>query len=65
MASISNDQALIHELMEGSGDLHALTAYMSYPKLIPRDTPINKIKEKYHHLRQKAKTIEFAINPHY
>ena len=45
MASISNDKALIHELMEGSGDLHALTAYMSYPDQIPRDT---KITEKHH-----------------
>lgn len=62
MASISNDKALIHELMEGSGDLHSLTAYMSYPNLIPRDTPINKIKENYHHLRQLAKKIEFGFN---
>lgn len=62
MASISNDKALIHELMEGSGDLHALTAYMSYPDQIPRDTKITEIKEKYHHLRQEAKGIEFAIN---
>lgn len=63
MASISNDKALIHELMEGSGDLHSLTAYMSYPDQIPRDTKITEIKEKYHHLRQEAKCIEFAINP--
>ena len=63
MASLSNDKALIHELMEGSGDLHSLTAYMSYPDQIPRDTKITEIKEKYHHLRQEAKVIEFAINP--
>ena len=62
MASISNDKALIHELTEGSGDLHSLTAYMSYPDQIPRDTKITEIKEKYHHLRQEAKGIEFAIN---
>lgn len=62
MASISNDKALIHELTEGSGDLHALTAYMSYPDQIPRGTPLKEIKEKYHHLRQEAKGIEFAIN---
>ena len=63
MASISNDKALIHELTEGSGDLHSLTAYMSYPDQIPRDTKKTEIKEKYHHLRQEAKGIEFAINP--
>lgn len=61
MASIANDQAIIKELTEGSGDIHSLTAYMSY-KEIPRDTPIKDIKKKYHNLRQEAKGIEFAIN---
>ena len=61
MASIANDQAIIKELTEGSGDIHSLTAYMSYPE-IPRDTDIKDIKKKYHHLRQEAKGIEFAIN---
>ena len=58
MASIANDKAIIHELMEGSKDLHSLTAYISYPNLIPRDTPITEIKAKYHHLRQESKGIE-------
>lgn len=61
MASIANDQAIIKELTEGSGDIHSLTAYMSY-KEIPRDTPITEIKDKFHSLRQDAKGIEFAIN---
>lgn len=61
MASIANDQAIIKELTEGSGDIHSLTAYMSYHE-IPRDTPIKDIKKKFHHLRQEAKGIEFAIN---
>lgn len=61
MASIADDKAIIKELTEGSGDIHSLTAYMSY-KEIPRDTPIKDIKKKYHHLRQEAKGIEFAIN---
>jgi DNA polymerase-1 len=61
MASIANDQAIIKELTEGSGDIHSLTAYMSY-KEIPRDTPIKDIKKLYHNLRQEAKGIEFAIN---
>ena len=69
MASIANDQAIIKELTEGSGDIHSLTAYMSY-KQIPRDLPITEIKKfsKESHknggldYRQEAKGIEFAIN---
>lgn len=57
MASIADDKAIIKELMEGSGDIHSLTAYMSYPE-IPRDTPIKDIKKLYHNLRQSAKGIE-------
>ena len=61
MASIANDEAIIDELTNGSGDIHSLTAYMSY-KEIPRNTPIKDIKKLYHSLRQDAKGIEFAIN---
>lgn len=61
LASIANDEAIIRELTEGSGDIHSLTAYMSY-KEIPRDTPIKDIKKLYHNLRSEAKGIEFAIN---
>ena len=61
MASIADDKAIINELMNGSGDIHSLTTYLSYPE-IPRDTPIKEIKKKYHNLRQEAKGIEFAIN---
>ena len=61
MASIANDTAIIEELTNGSGDIHSLTAYISYPE-IPRDTPIKDIKKKFHNLRQEAKGIEFAIN---
>ena len=61
MASIADDKAIIEELTNGSGDIHSLTAYISYPE-IPRDTPIKEIKKKYHNLRQEAKGIEFAIN---
>jgi len=64
MASVANDKAIIKELMEGSGDIHSLTAYMSYHE-IPRDTPIKDIKKLYPHLRQEAKGIEFAINKIY
>lgn len=58
LASIANDEAIIDELTNGSGDIHSLTAYMSY-KEIPRDTPIKDIKKLYHNLRQEAKGIEF------
>ena len=61
MASIANDKAIINELTNGSGDIHSLTAYMSYHE-IPRETPIKDIKKLYHNLRQEAKGIEFAIN---
>lgn len=61
MASIANDKAIIEELTNGSGDIHSLTAYMSYSE-IPRDTPIKDIKHLYHNLRQDAKGIEFSIN---
>lgn len=61
MASIANDEAILDELINGSGDIHSLTAYMSYQE-IPRDTKIKDIKKLYHHLRQEAKGIEFAIN---
>lgn len=61
LASIANDEAIIEELTNGSGDIHSLTAYMSY-KEIPRDTPIKDINKLYHNLRQEAKGIEFAIN---
>lgn len=57
LASIANDKAMIHELDEGSGDLHSLVAYMSYHQ-IPREEPISHIKKDYHNLRQDAKGIE-------
>lgn len=61
LASIANDRAIIEELTNGSGDIHSLTAYISY-KEIPRDTKIKDIKKLYHNYRQEAKGIEFAIN---
>lgn len=61
MASLANDKAIIKELTEGSGDIHSLTAYMSFSD-IPRNTEIKDIKKLYHNKRQEAKGIEFAIN---
>ena len=61
LASVTNDPALIDLYLNGCGDLHSLTAYMSYPNEIPRDTKIEDIAVKYKNLRQSAKSIEFCI----
>lgn len=61
MASIANDKAMIHELMEGEKDLHTLTAKMVYPE-IPKDMPASEVKKQFHEYRQKAKGYEFGFN---
>lgn len=61
IADLSNDKAMIDLFNHGCGDVHSLTAKMSYPKEIG-DTPIEDIKKKFHTLRGKAKSIEFAIS---
>lgn len=61
MADQANDRAMIHELMEGSKDLHSLTAKMVFTE-IPRDFPVERIKKEYHKLRGEAKGYEFAFN---
>lgn len=61
MASIANDKAMIHELMEGEKDLHTLTAKIVYPE-IPRDMSADEVKKEYHDYRKKAKGYEFAFN---
>lgn len=61
MASIANDTAMIHELMEGEKDLHTLTAKIVYPE-IPKDMPADEVKEKFHKLRAEAKGYEFGFN---
>ena len=62
IASVSKDEKMIDLFEHGCGDVHSLVAYMSYPNIIPRDTKIEDIRKLYHHWRQKAKSIEFAIN---
>ena len=62
IASVSKDEKMIDLFEHGCGDVHSLVAYMSYPNIIPRDTKIEDIKKLYHNWRQKAKSIEFAIN---
>lgn len=62
IADVTNDKAMLDLFNNGCGDVHSLTAYMSYPKIIPRDTQIEDIKHKFHDQRQDAKGVEFAIN---
>lgn len=63
IASVTGDRSMIHIYDEGEcGDMHSLVAYMAYPNIIPRDTPIKDIKKKYHNARQDAKKVEFAVN---
>lgn len=61
MASMANDEAMLDELINGSGDLHSLTAKMVFQQ-IPRDMPLKDIKKNFKDLRQKAKEYEFCFN---
>ncbi len=61
MASVTNDPAMLEFYRNGGGDMHSLVAKMSYPEIIG-DCPVEEIKGKYRDYRQKAKSIEFAIN---
>lgn len=60
LAYLSNDQAMLDELLNGSGDLHSLTARLVFDE-IPNDMPLKEIKSKFHDLRQEAKGYEFAF----
>ena len=62
IADVTNDKAMLDLFNNGCGDVHSLTAYMSYPKIIPRNTRIKDIKRLFHEQRQDAKGIEFSIN---
>lgn len=61
MASVANDKAMLDELINGSGDLHSLTARMVFEE-IPDDFPLTEIGKEYHNLRQEAKGYEFCFN---
>lgn len=61
MASMANDEAMLDELINGSGDLHSLTAKMVFQQ-IPRDMPLKDIKKNFKNLRQEAKGYEFCFN---
>lgn len=62
MASIANDKAMLNELINGSKDMHALTAKMVFKDKIPQDMPTAQIKKMFHELRQEAKGYEFCFN---
>lgn len=59
-ADIYQEESMINEFLHGSGDMHSLCAYMVYTDIIPRNTPIKDIKEKYPHQRKEVKSIEFS-----
>lgn len=61
MASMANDEAMLDELTNGSGDLHSLTAKIVFQQ-IPRDMPLKDIKKNFKELRQEAKGYEFCFN---
>lgn len=60
LASIANDELMLKELNEGSGDIHSLVASLVFKKEIG-DTPLKEIKKKFHNLRQIAKGYEFLV----
>ena len=61
LASVSNDPALLALYGPGGcGDFHSLTAKMAYSHLL-KDIPVEKVQELRPDLRQRAKSIEFAI----
>jgi DNA polymerase I-like protein with 3'-5' exonuclease and polymerase domains len=62
MASIANDKAMLDELINGSKDMHSLTAKMVFRDKIPQDMPTEKVKKQFPELRQEAKGYEFCFN---
>ena len=60
MASIANDKTMLNELINGSKDMHSLTAKMVFKDKIPQDMPTEKIKKQFPELRQEAKGYELT-----
>lgn len=58
-ADIYNEPSMIKEYLEGSGDIHSLTAKHCFVKEL-KDVPVQEIKEKFPELRKKAKPVEFS-----
>ena len=51
---------MLDELLNGSGDLHSLTARLVFDE-IPNDMPLKEVKSKFHDLRQEAKGYESTL----
>ena len=58
-ADIYNESAMIKEFLEGTGDLHSLTAKACFPKEL-EGIEVKDIKRLRPDLRDKAKPVEFS-----
>lgn len=58
-ADIYNEQAMLKEYLEGSGDIHSLVAKACFPQEL-EGIEVSEIKSKRPDLRKKAKAPEFA-----
>lgn len=58
-ADIYNEQAMIKEFLEGTGDLHSLTAKACFPKEL-EGIEVKDIKKLRPDLRDRAKPVEFS-----
>lgn len=58
-ADIYNEQSMIKEYLEGSGDIHSLTAKACFPKELEGIAVVDIAKERPD-LRQRAKPVEFS-----
>lgn len=58
-ADIYNETSMIKEYLEGSGDIHSLTAKHCFPKELAR-VDVKDVKNVRPDLRKKAKPVEFS-----
>ena len=58
-ADIYNEQSMLKEYLEGSGDIHSLTAKHCFPKELA-NIDVKDVKELRPDLRKKAKPVEFS-----
>lgn len=58
-ADIYNEHSMIKEFLEGSGDIHSLTAKACFPKEL-EGIEVKDIKRLRPDLRNKAKPVEFS-----
>lgn len=61
IGELANDQAVIDLFNTGCQDMHSLVAKMAFPEECG-DCPVEEIKKKHKDARQRAKSVEFAIN---